>query len=79
MISNDYHIMSQPKPEGTKSLLLRQMPLDLHGYLLTKQAELKIKCNCQMSIEGTMYSLIRKFKKLEQEGKTDLLGDSSNT
>jgi len=62
--------MAQEQPSGTKKLLLRQMPPDIHEYLLTKQAELRIECKCWKSIEGTMYSLIRKYKALEEEKAT---------
>ena len=39
------------------------MPKDIHDILLDAQAEIKKKCDCQFSIEQTIYSLIRKSVK----------------
>lgn len=62
--------------KGTKSLLLRQMPKDIHDYLLGQQMELKKSCNCQKSIETTIYSIIRRFKKHQEDNATPTTGPS---
>lgn len=49
-----------------KQYRLREMPKDVHQILLSEQATQKSKCNCQFSLEQTMYMLIRKAKKSDQ-------------
>lgn len=65
MISVDKHLYM------TKKLLLRAVPLDVYRIILQEQAEQKVNCNCQFSIEKTIYKLIRKAKedKTNQYGK----------
>lgn len=46
---------------------LREMPEDVRAIVLKVQAEQKVKCNCQFSQEQTIYKLIRKAAKAEEE------------
>jgi len=51
------------KQAGTKSLKLRQIPPDVYQLLLKIQGEKKVQCNCQYSLEQTVYMIIRAFTK----------------
>lgn len=42
----------------------KSVPVDVYRILLIKQAEIKIACNCQYSIEQTIYKMIRAAKDL---------------
>jgi len=42
-----------------KQMRLRNMPQDVRDIIIREQAKLKEKCNCQKSLETTIYSLIR--------------------
>lgn len=46
-----------------KQIQLRNVPEDIRVILIREQAELKEKCNCQKSLETTIYSIIRQLKK----------------
>ena len=48
-----------------KQLRLREMPEDVYSILLKEQAEQKQKCKCQFSLEQTIYKLIRKATRHE--------------
>lgn len=45
----------------TKTLKLRKIPPDVYGILLRIQGDKKVKCNCQYSLEQTVYMIIRKM------------------
>lgn len=42
---------------------LKAVPEDVRKTVLDEQARLKKECNCQKSIQSTIYSIIRKFGK----------------
>ncbi len=46
-----------------KQFRLREMPEDVYHILLTTQAEKKKSCNCQFSLEQTIYKIIREFRR----------------
>lgn len=50
-----------------KNLQLRGIPKDVYDILIDKQALQKKKCSCQFSLEQTVYQLIRKFGKKDDE------------
>lgn len=46
-----------------KNCRLRGIPKDVYDIIIDAQAEKKKNCNCQYSIEQTIYLLIRKVTK----------------
>jgi hypothetical protein len=42
----------------------RHMPADVYRLLLIRQGEIKAACNCQISLETTIYKMIRAAKDL---------------
>jgi hypothetical protein len=61
LITND----NTPMERGL--LITRHIPKDIKDYLLKRQAEIKAGCNCQVSIEATIYKIVREAKKKEEE------------
>lgn len=49
----------------TKTLKLRKIPPDVYNILLKIQGDKKVKCNCQYSLEQTVYMIIRKTSETE--------------
>jgi hypothetical protein len=45
---------------------LKAIPEDVYRIILEKQLEHKLHCNCQFSIEQTIYKLIRLAGKKEK-------------
>lgn len=52
--------MSEYKP---KELRLSKIPEDVYKALLKIQADAKLKCRCQKSLETVIFNLIRKEGK----------------
>jgi hypothetical protein len=50
-----------------KHLQLRGIPKDIYDIVIDAQAEQKKKCNCQYSLEQTIYLLLRRGKKLQEK------------
>jgi hypothetical protein len=48
-----------------KNARLRAIPKEVYDIIIDAQAEQKKKCNCQYSIEQTIYLLIKRVKKQE--------------
>lgn len=46
-----------------KSSRLSAIPKDVYDMILEAQLQQKQKCNCQYSIEQTIYLMIRKLKR----------------
>jgi hypothetical protein len=46
-----------------KQMRLREMPKDVRDILLDVQTTKKKKCNCHFSLEQTIYMIIRKANK----------------
>lgn len=42
----------------------KKMPADIYSIILKKQSEIKNDCNCQFSLEKTIYKLIKLAKDL---------------
>ena len=53
-------------PEKTTSLKLKQVPKEVHDILLDYQVCIKKKCHAKsVSLETTIYKIIRKAKQLD--------------
>lgn len=50
-----------------KQMRLREVPKDVYDLLLEAQLNQKKKCNCQFSLEQTIYMLVRKGNKRESD------------
>lgn len=48
------------KPKNSR---LRAIPKDVYDTIIDEQAKQKKKCNCQFSIEQTIYLIIRKISR----------------
>lgn len=48
------------------AFLLRSMPKDVHELLIRRQALEKIRCNCIVSIETTIYKIIRESENKDK-------------
>ena len=49
----------------SKQMRLREMPKDVYEILIDAQSAQKKKCNCQYSLEQTIYKLVRLTAKSE--------------
>lgn len=49
--------------EKAKKMILRNIPKDVYKIILTEQGKKKVDCECQFSIEQTIYMLIRRAVK----------------
>jgi len=48
------------------AFLLRSMPKDVHDILIRRQTVEKIKCGCIVSIETTLYKMIRESENKDK-------------
>jgi hypothetical protein len=55
------------KKTETKTFKLKKIPPDVYNILLKVQGDKKVKCNCQYSLEQTVYMIIRENAKIQQE------------
>jgi hypothetical protein len=59
-------IENQPQEYKPKHLQLRGMPKDVRDIILEFQKEKKQTCNCQFSMEQTVYMIVRKASKKDE-------------
>lgn len=54
------------QPKKPKQLRLDAVPKDVYKILITEQGKKKVDCECQFSLEQTIYMLIRRAVKEEK-------------
>jgi hypothetical protein len=59
--------MKGPNGYKPKSYRLREMPKDVYDLIIDEQAKKKKSCNCQFSIESTIYMMLRRAGKVTEE------------
>jgi hypothetical protein len=58
--------MAKVKGEKPSTCYLKSIPVDVLDYVKQEQKHIRENCNCQYSLETTIYTIIRKYKKIEE-------------
>lgn len=60
-----WHTYKKKGRTGRGSIKLLVVSPNLKRLILEEQVEMKLKCNCQFSLEQTIYAIIRKWARIK--------------